>query len=71
MLTPKNRNTINAKAKKPKDVVIPREVVIKLFWIVESSLKFFNTDKSFIDKTGNTQGIIFNTKPPNRAIIKK
>jgi hypothetical protein len=54
----KNKN-INPKRK--KEVIIPRAVVIKLTLVLCFSDE--KTDISFIESTGNTQGITFKIKP--------
>ena len=62
---------ININASKIKEETIPAEVMIKLFLIKCPSSCFFKIDKSFIDNTGKTQGIMFNIKPPIKAIKRK
>ena len=51
------------------ELIIPSEVKIKLFLI--SFLSVLRTDKSLIDKTGNTHGIKFNIRPPTKEISNK
>ena len=54
-----------------KEEIMPAEVMIKLFRINCLSSDFCKIDKSFIDKTGKTQGIMFNIRPPIKAIRRK
>ena len=52
----------------PKDEIIPTEVIIKLFRMDDVDSVLFKTDKSFMDNTGNTQGITFRIKPAIKDI---
>ena len=45
-----------------KEKIIPKEVIIKLN--LTSLLSVFRTDRSFIERTGNTHGIKFKIRPP-------
>ena len=63
-------NKIRVNANIVKDVIIPSEVIKKLFLIVISLFIFLRIDKILIDKTGKTQGIAFKIIPPIKLIIK-
>ena len=54
-----------------KEEIMPVEVIIKLFRTNCLPSNFCKIDKSLIDNTGKTQGIMFNIKPPTKAIRKK
>ena len=56
------------KPNKRNEAIIPRAVIIKLTLI--SLLSVFKTDRSLIDKTGNTQGIKLSINPPIIEINK-
>ena len=70
MFVPKYLKIIKLKAKIANELIIPREVKIKLFLIFEGLSKCCNIDKILIDSTGKTQGIPFSIIPPINAINK-
>ena len=70
ILTPINLNKIRIIANIVKDVIIPSEVIKKLFLIEISLSIFLRIDKILIDKIGKTQGIAFKIIPPIKLITK-
>ena len=67
---PNSLNNAVSRANIKKVKIIPK-IVAKYIFFTWESLRFlcFVIDINFIDKTGNTQGIIFRIKPPISAKI--